>query len=327
MIPVEMGDDMNSRIAISVAFLPFALLAREVSACSSCGCSLSSDWASQGYASGGGWHFDLRYDYFNQNDLRSGTSRVDRASLEIPNEREIQQETVNRNYLFIADYSPDADWGFSLLVPYFDRFHTTIAPGDTDISVSHGMGMGDVRLIGRYTALTDQRDVGVQFGIKFATGGIHQTFIDGPQAGQPLDRGLQLGTGTTDLLVGVYHFGSTSPSWEYFAQAYVQQPLNSRESFRPGTAFSVNLGWRYVANPKIVPQLQVNFRAEGREKGDNADVENSGASLAYLSPGLAMTLARNLQAYAFVQVPFYQRVNGFQIEPKYTASVGLHYAF
>jgi hypothetical protein len=308
--------------ALAISALPVVAYA-----CSSCGCSLSSDWATQGYASEEGWRFDLRYEYFDQDDLRGGTSRVDRASLEIPNAREIQQGTVNRNYFLVADYSPNADWGINLQVPYFDRFHTTIAAGDTEISTSHGKGIGDVRLTGRYAGLTEQRDVGLQFGIKLATGAFHDQFIDGPQAGEPLDRGLQLGTGTTDLVLGIYTFGSIDPQWEYFAQAIVQQPQNSREGFKPGTGFNVNFGVRYVAFGNVVPQVQVNVRTEGREAGENADLENSGATLSYLSPGVSFTLGKNLQGYAFVQLPFYQRVNGLQIEPRYTASAGVHYAF
>jgi hypothetical protein len=68
-------------------------------ACSSCGCTLSSDWSSQGISpSGEGFRFDFRFDYFNQDQLRSGTHKVDRGSLEIPNDQEIQQQTINRNY-------------------------------------------------------------------------------------------------------------------------------------------------------------------------------------------------------------------------------------
>ena len=107
-------------------------------ACSSCGCTLSSDWSSQGIApSGEGFRVDFRFDYFDQDQLRSGTGSVDRGSLAIPNEQEIQQQTINRNYALGIDYSPNEDWGVNLQLPYFDRYHTTIAPGDTEISTSH----------------------------------------------------------------------------------------------------------------------------------------------------------------------------------------------
>jgi len=38
-------------------------------------------------------------------------------------------------------------------------------------------------------------------------------------------------------------------------------------------------------------------------------------------------ISRRFSAYAFVQVPIYQRVNGLQIEATQLASVGLHYIF
>ena len=77
----------------------------------------------------------------------------------------------------------------------------------------------------------------------------------------------------------------------------------------------------------FVPQLQVNVRAEKRESGVNADVANSGATLAYLSPGFTLNLSRRFAAYAFVQVPVWQRVNGLQLEPRWSLSAGAHITF
>jgi hypothetical protein len=303
-----------------------AVVAPPAIACSSCGCTLSSDWASQGYAVGAGFRVDLLFSYFNQNQLRTGTGTVDRGSITFPTDREIQQETINRNYTLSLDYSWKPDWGVTVQIPYFNRYHTTIAPGDTAVSTSHTQSIGDVRVISRYQGLSADHTLGVQFGVKFATGSFDNTFLSGPQAGQPLDRGLQPGTGTTDLLIGVYKFGTLSRDWDYFAQALLQQPLNSREEFRPGTGLNVNVGARYVAYQSFTPQIQVNVRTEGRESGANGDVENSGATIAYLSPGVTVSLAKRLTLYGFVQLPVYQRVNGFQIEPRYTVSIGVHYS-
>jgi len=314
------------RGAATLLVLGATLTARSSSACSACGCTLSSDWATQGYTAGPGFHLDLRFDYFDQDQLRSGTGTVDRSAIQLPSDREIQQETLNRNTSLILDVSPSAEWGVNLHVPYYDRYHTTIAPGDTEISTSHTESLGDIRIVGRYQGFSPDHTTGVQFGLKLATGGISNNFIAGPQSGTPVDRGLQPGTGTTDLLVGVYHFGALAQSWNYFAQALVDQPLNSREGFRPGTALNVNLGVRYAANRALVPQLQLNARVEGRESGANADVENSGATLLYLGPGVTVTVAKDLKAYAFVQVPVYQNVNGYQLEPRFTVSAGLHYS-
>ena len=322
---------MNAlRLHATAALVSAASLATPATAlaCSSCGCTLSSDWSSQGIApSGEGIRVDFRFDYFDQDQLRSGTKKVDRGSLEIPNEQEIQQTTINRNYALGFDYSPNEDWGVNLQLPYFDRYHTTIAEGDTEISTSHTKSIGDVRLVGRYLGFTPDHGIGAQLGVKFATGSFDNNFISGPQAGEPLDRGLQPGTGTTDLLVGGFTFGALSRDWDYFLQGMLQQPLDSRDGFRPGTGFNLNTGVRYMAYEHFIPSLQINARIEGRESGENADVDNSGATLVYLSPGVNFQVAGALHGYAYVQLPIYQRVNGLQLEPRYTATVGVYYTF
>ncbi|HEX4779571.1 MAG TPA: hypothetical protein VH301_02385 [Usitatibacter sp.] len=295
-------------------------------ACSSCGCTLSSDWLVQG-GQYSGFHADFRFDYFTQDDLRSGTGRVDRGSIDLPADQEVQQETINRNYNLFLDYAaPGSDWGFSAQIPWFDRYHTTIAEGDTEISTSHTKSIGDVRMLARYRGLSDDKSIGVQFGLKLPTGSIHNNFISGPQEGEPLDRGLQPGTGTTDLLVGAYTFGAVSRDWDWFGEAVLQQPLDSREDFKPGTGLNLTVGARYMSFENVRPQLQVNVRTEGRESGANADVANSGATLVYLSPGVNVNLGKSASLYGYVQVPIYQHVNGLQIEPRWSASIGVHFA-
>ncbi len=314
------------RFTFSTFAFAIAVVAPQAAlACSSCGCTLSSDWLIQG-TEHGGFHADLRFDYFNQDDLRSGTKSVDRGSIELPAEQEVQQMTINRNYTLFLDYAGTGEWGLSAQLPWFDRYHTTIAEGDTEISTSHTKSIGDLRLLARYHGLSADHSTGLQFGLKLPTGSIDNKFISGPQEGELLDRGLQPGTGTTDLLVGVYNFGAFNRDWDYFAEAILQQPLNSRDEFRPGTGVNLSFGARYMSWENVRPQFQINVRSEGRESGANADVENSGATLVYFSPGVNVRLTPTTAAYAYVQVPIYQRVNGLQIEPRYSASIGIRMA-
>ena len=311
-----------------LAFLTLLLVAAPVAqACGACGCTLHSDWATQGYAVQPGFRFDLRYDYFNQDQLRTGTKSVDRNSFEIPNEMEIQEKTINRNLTATLDYSPNADWGVTLLVPVFNRYHVTIAEGDTDPTFSKGNGLGDVRVLGRYQGFSEDHAFGVQFGLKLATGDTKQTFNAGAQAGEALDRGLQLGTGTTDLLLGCYAFGNLATDWGCFGQVLFQKPTGEKDGFKPGDGLNANVGVRYTGHAGFTPHLQLNIRAEGRESGINADIDNSGATLVYLSPGVTFNLSPACQVYAFAQVPVAQRVNGLQIEPRWSASVGMHWSF
>jgi hypothetical protein len=311
-----------------LAFLALLLVSVPAAqACGACGCTLNSDWASQGYSDRPGWRFDLRYDYFNQNQLRSGTKSLDRGSFSFPNDQEIQEKTINRNLTLTLDYSPNPDWGVAVMVPSFNRYHATIAAGDTESSFSQGNGIGDVRVLGRYQGFSEDHYLGVQFGVKLPTGGTKQTFSAGAQAGEPLDAGLQLGTGTTDLLFGGYAFGSFAPDWGVFGQVLFQKPTAEKDGFKPGDGVNANFGLHYTGYAGVTPHLQINVRAEGRESGANADVANSGATLVYLSPGVTFNVSQKFQVYVFGQVPVAQRVNGLQIEPKSSVSLGLHWTF
>ncbi len=315
------------RLSLCIALTALATAPLSALACSSCGCTLNADWATQGLASGRGWRFDVRTDYFNQSDLRSDTDSVDRGLIALPSEHEVQQTTINRNTTFGAEYSPNANWGISALLPYFDRFHTTIGAGDTDASSSQSRGIGDLRVIARYAGFSPDHTSGIQFGLKLPTGRTDDTFRSGPLTGDIVDRGLQLGTGSTDLLIGAYHFGTLAQNWDYFAQGMLQLPVTSKDDFKPGNGVNLSLGTRYVASSLFVPQVQINVRAEKRESGINADIPNSGATLAYLSPGFTLNFSRRVAGFVFVQTPLWQRVNGLQLEPRYSISAGLHYIF
>ncbi len=315
--------------------LAFALAPLTSPACSICGCSLISDWATQSISEDSGLLASLRFEYISQSNLRSGTGSADTAAFTFPNADEIQLSTISRNTTLDLDYNSGGAWGLSLSVPFVNRSHSTLAPGATaltdvsNVDTSHASGLGDVRVNARYQWLTPGHTSGVifQLGLKLPTGRFDQNFATGPDAGTPLDRGLQLGTGTTDLLASISAFTRPGLYWSWFAQAQLTQPLDSRDGFRPSSSLGVNLGVRRLTSGWLTPQLQVNARWDGREAGVNSDVPNSGGTFVYLSPGLTAELGTRTSAFAFVQVPLYQRVNGLQLEPRWLLSTGVRWKF
>ncbi len=290
--------------------------------CSVCGCSLSSDWDAQGDATAPGLGADVSYQYYDQDNLRAGSGSADRAALPVPDTREIQQDTLTRSAALGLDCAAGPNWGADLVVPTYDRFHSTIAPGDTGISESRASGIGDIRLVARYQTFNPGRSFGFQLGLKLPTGRIDQDFATGPEAGTPVDRGLQLGTGTTDLIAGASYFGRPALNIGYFAQATVQQALAYRDGFLPSSTANLNVGVRYLNTGIVTPQLQLNARWDGRERGVNGDTANSGAAAFFASPGLTAQLGLRESVFAFLQLPVYQRVNGLQLEPRWLVSVG-----
>ena len=314
--------------ARAAATLLLAAASADALACSACGCTLHADWATQGLTSRTGLTADLRVDWFNQSDLRSGTGRVNRASLPLPDDEEIQQHTINSNATLTLDYGLDANWGVTLVLPWLDRHHTTLAEGDTDISSSRSSSLGDVRVLARYMGWSEGQDWGLQFGLKLPTGDSHGVDFDaGPQQGQMLDRGLQPGTGSTDLLLGAFKFGAIGETADWFGQALLQVPVAFDRAFKPGLGANLTAGVRWHGLGAVVPQMQFNSRLEKRETGSEADTPNSGATLVYFSPGATFDLSEKASVYLFGQLPVYQRVNGMQLEPKWSLSAGVHAAF
>ena len=215
-----------------ISVLVSALSATSALACSSCGCNLTSDWLSQGLVSQPGTTLGVRYDFVPQTQLRTGATNLNSAAIGLPTSREIERNTDNHYLTASLDHAFSPVWAINLQVPLILRNHQTISPGDTVESASRTTGFGDIRATVRYQGFGGPGVTGVQFGLKLPTGAFHQTFRTGPSVGQPLDRDLQAGSGTTNATFGVYHFGRMAHDFDYMLQAQGEVPFAAREAFQ-----------------------------------------------------------------------------------------------
>jgi hypothetical protein len=341
-------------LALAACAVPISALA-----CATCGCSLSTD-AAMGYSTDTGWRVSLEYDFINQNQLRIGSHSVSAAQLAAINDaggdQEVEHQTINRYTTLGLSYSPSADWNLRLLVPYVDRGHSTEGSATNpitsdDLSGSTLKGLGDIRFITSYQGLLPGKNLGFQLGVKAPTGryggpSADGTFVVGrnptafssgpisqnPSPGNLVDTSLQPGNGSTDVIAGAYYHHAVTDNVDGFVNGQFQAAVAHRldqpgQDFRPGNTTTVSFGVRYEANLTFVPQLQMNIFRKGRDQGALADNPDSAGTVAYLSPGVTVTVAQNLQAFGFVQVPVYSHLIGYQLAPRWTASAGLSYAF
>lgn len=315
----------SKKLLLSVSLL----LASSVplSACFAYGCSSSPGWENQGFVSDQGWMIDLRGDYIHQNHLQSGTHSVSEADKALPNVREIENFTTQYYTTLSVDYRSQTPFGVNVSIPYLDRNHGTVAADDSDETRSHTKSLGDIRLNGRYQVDELDSSWGIRVGLKLATGSHTATFDSGPEVGELIDRGLQAGTGTSDMLLGAYRFADINDNFDYFIQAGYKVPLREREGYKPGNQLNTDIGIRWIANKGWRPQLNLNAKFESRDKGVNSDADNSGGNTFYLNPGITVDLVKNLKGYAFIQLPLYMYVNGYQLVPLWTATTGVTYRF
>lgn len=313
------------------------------SACASCGCTLSSDWGHLGFSTTRGFKVDLKYDYLNQDQLRSGTNSISpKAASQIVNNghpQEVETYTKNNDLTFGIEYNLNSEMGISLQVPYIFRDHSTLGtasngttPGDSGGQYhSSTNNIGDLKVTFRYQSFIPAlQNFGITVGGKFPTGSYTEegNSTDTAVVGKvDIDRGLQPGTGTTDLIFGIYYFDGISIHWNYFAQALYQKALYSRNHYRPGDGINVNVGLRYSGISFLTPQLQLNTRYVNHDEGANADQVSTGGTLIYLSPGVMVPATKWTSIYTFTQIPIYQNVEGVQLTPAFTASIGLRVSF
>ncbi len=324
------------------------------SACATCGCSLSSD-AAMGYSALPGWRFNVEYDFIDQDQLRTGTQAIPAPELAIintgPAKQEVERQTINRYVNLGASYTPDPSWNLTAIFPYIDRSHTTYGNalptelGPADVSAADSTGLGDIKLLASYQGILPTHNLGLQFGIKLPTGdyggqnlntgstvGRNPVFFSGgPNAGTALDTSLNPGTGSTDLILGAYYYEAVSQNFDAFVsgqfQAAVAEALNQPgATYRPGNLGTLSLGVRYEEDPDLVPQLQLNISHKSADQGVLADSTDTGGTVIYLSPGLTTSLGHSLHAYGFIQVPIFSRLEGYQLFPRWTLTLGASYA-
>ncbi len=295
-------------------------------ACAACGCNLDTDEA----AIVAGWTVDERIDYVNQNKLWLGGAK---APPQDPTALEVQRNTTTVFYTTTMDYQSESRWGVTLAVPAEYRTHSSYNNGTVgDLSKSEWSALGDLRLLGRY-AVTDDRWFNLLGGLKLPTGGTTHNFDSGTTtAGTLVDRGLQPGSGTWDLLLGFGQNGKITESLGWFAQELWQRPLTEHNGFAEGQKLNASIGMRYTINELVTPQFQFNAQNRWRDHGDpgvpnGSDPANSGGEVIYASPGLFLNVRDDTALYGFVQIPIYQRTGGLELVPAYSASVGAKYKF
>ena len=299
-------------------------MASSAQACASCGCTLTGDWLSQGLAAQPGTTFSLRYDFVPQTTLQSGTSTIDRSSIVFPVDREIERYTYNHSVTATIDHQFANDWGLDVQLPILTRPHKTVGEGTTEPSFSRTQGIGDLHAVGRWQGLSTPGTVtGIEAGLVLPTGQFHQKFKSGPEQGEEVDRGLQPGTGTVQAVLGAYHLGAVTSDLGYFVQVTGQAALTSRDGYKPGSFVQASAALNFTRWRNVTPQLQVSFRHTSRDSGPNSDRPNSGGDQVNVAPGLSAKISSRVVAFGFVELPVYNRVNGYQLVPKAKLSLGL----
>jgi hypothetical protein len=314
-----MKNKFNSAGAVKVSCgLLAGMLAPGVVHACACGCGVFDVATSSMFPTLGdkGMAF-LQYDYQDQNHNWSGTSQ---APVENNDDKEILTHfmTLGLQYMF------NSSWGAQIEVPYdFRTFKTDIGGGV--IASRNWSQLGDIRVEGIYTGFFADQSAGVTFGLKLPTG----SFDFDPDV---VDRDTQLGTGSTDILLGGFYRGNITKDekWDWFAQGLLDVPTLTQDQYRPGVEFDSAAGIDYkgfsLGRVRISPVAQAIFSYRSHDSGANADPDNSGYERIILSPGIEFHI-HPVKIYADVEVPVFQNFTGNQVAAPVLFKVSMSYMF
>lgn len=268
------------------------------------------------------------FEYWSQDQTQNyvGSSKTPAA---LNTDKEIKTQWYNVG----ASYNFNRDWGIMVRVPLSsNRSLTTetdfMFPGQ--IQTFNSRTFGDLEIMGVYTGFAPDLSTGLIFGLKLPTA----TFT-----AVGIDRDNQIGTGSTDLILGAFHRGllSGDNAWQYFSQFVWRQPFLYQSAADPQGFFDGNLGvvqtyhpgmqidgaigiiynnWYHVLGlDKITPLAQVIVSHRESDNGSGSDPLNSGFDRVMLSPGIEFTKVldeannRVFKLYVDVEVPVYYRAN------------------
>ncbi len=298
-----------------MAALLAAVLAPGQSQACGCGCSTFDVRTSSMLPTAEGGVAFLEYNFVNQDRNWSDSSKAPAAD---NGDKQIKTEfyTVGAQYLF------NRSWGVIGELPYEHRTFKTA--GNTGEVMSFKKdGFGDLRLKGIYSGFSPDLSSGLTFGLKLPTG-------DHDQPG--FDRDTQIGSGSTDLLLGGFLRGSLPVvnNWNWFLSGQLDQPALTTGGYRPGSEVNGVAGIYYnglnVGGVKIAPVAQAIGTHHWKDSGSEAHAADSGYDRALLAPGVEFDWG-SVSLYADVALPVYQDVNGNQLVANEMCTVRLSYSF
>jgi hypothetical protein len=278
-----------------------------------CGCAVFDVGTSTLLPSGPGTTLFAEYDFLDQTKNWSGTHKAPAANND--------DKHIRSNFTLAgAQVMFNEDWGVMAEIPYTDRLFTTADSG-TPETFNHG-AIGDIRVMGVYSGFSKDMSTGLIFGLKLPTG-------DHSYAN--FDHDVEIGSGSTDVLLGGYTSGAldAAQTYTWFAQAVWQHHIATQDHYTPGYEANGAVGvsynsWKLAENVELAPVVQVLASLRGRD-GGVGDPANTGYQRVLVSPGLSLSIDQ-WKLYADVEVPVCQHVNGNQLIAPYALKFIVSYS-
>jgi hypothetical protein len=146
--------------------------------------------------------------------------------------------------------------------------------------------------------------------------------------GTILEPTLQPGSGAWSVVPSVqYSFGALFRDVSWNASASHEITTANARDYRFGDESIATLGASRPLGSIVSASLQAKLFHRGRSTYRGTGVASTGATVAYLTPGIRVHGPARVGLYAFFQVPVYRYVNETQLAPRRGWLVGINRSF
>jgi hypothetical protein len=314
-----------------------AVLAPGVARACACGCGVFDVGTSSMFPHDAGGMVFVNYDFQDQDRNWSNTGP---APTENNGDKDIRTDFITYGLQYMFNRS----WGVQVEVPYdFRDIKTLGGPTGNQVVSLKWSSLGDIRLEGIFTGFSEDMSSGLTFGVKLPTGDYAHNDAYGD-----IDRDSEIGTGSTDVLLGAFHRHRLTHdgSLTWFAQGLLDVPVLTQDEYRPGVELDTAAGIYYrgwlLHHLTITPVAQVLASVRTSDSGNYAsggiyDINDNppnnpvgGRSSGYqrilLSPGIEFHI-HPVSVYADVEVPVFQDFVGNQLVAPFLFKMYVSYMF
>ncbi|MBI5237194.1 MAG: transporter [Deltaproteobacteria bacterium] len=213
--------------------------------------------------------------------------------------------------------------------------------GNVSASTDRGrqQGLGDIPIMARYSfykahTLDSTTVIAGVWGIKLPTGKTDGRVEGGAEF---LDSHLQIGTGSTDVLVGLSasHVAGPLSLSANLLGAITGDGKAGETDHRFGNTLNYDLTAKYRLYPGVVGPagaqaffaLGLNGEVMDREVEGGVELRDSGGHKLFLTPGVQVSFAPHWSAEVSYHLPIYVNMNGTQLVEDYKVMGGVTYIF
>lgn len=317
-------------IASGLAVAAGLVAAPAARACDSTGCLLLTR-GQNGVQAKGSWRVDLSFRDTDEPDALQGsrsTTLALRPKVYFEQQRLVPAFHLDRN---ARERFLQVDVGYGLSdhtslyasIPAATQRVEDVAHGAIDTSYDV-RGLGDALFGVRQALALHGALVG---GLAVKAPLARHTLID-QYDGTILEPTQQPGSGAWSVLSSLqYSVSGLLPDVSWTASLSQEVTTASAQEYRFGNESIATLGASRPLGSVLSASLQAKMFYKARSTYRGAEVDSTGTTVAYVTPGLRVRGPSRMGAYAFFQVPVYRYVHETQLAPRYGWLVGINRSF